>query len=134
VSQQDQVDQIEYQLRNARAHTECGADEVEKSKLAYMCGAMNVQEAGMFSNIGANPRNLADLSTAEGELKWSTPFETIRDDLRDVVGNDLLGFGKDIVQSSKRKITGLAGKTCRCADDSIVESVMSDEEEELLKA
>lgn len=124
MSQQDQVDQIEYHARNARAHTECGADEIQKQNLGYMCGALNVQEGEMFKNIGSRQ---GDPTTVQEELKWSTPFETITDDFKDVVHNDLLSFGKDIVVSSKQKISVLAEKTaCKCHDESVV---MSDEEE-----
>ena len=104
--QQEQIVQVEDHIMDAAANARAGVDHIQQ-KFPY-CGNMESE------NRSKPPR----LRTGE-EFRWTMPFETMGEDIKEVVQKDILGLGSDIISltSSRRLLTATRMLQCASTED-----------------
>lgn len=103
-TQQDQINEIGDSIGYSRANAECGLEHVTQAN-APSCLDIAFEQR----------REAAPESVSDPDFRWSTPFETIGEDMKSVQ-NDILGLGKDILRySSGAKLLGGRKSMLRCA-------------------
>lgn len=112
--QQEQIDKVGDHIGDAKATTRAGVDRL-RQEFPY-CGNVD------FSEPATRPKVRTD-----EEFRWSMPFETIGDDIREVVQHDLVGLGNDIISLSRTRSFKRATSLLQCSSGSI-ENFADDED------
>mmetsp|Transcript_17701 Transcript_17701/g.27103 ORF Transcript_17701/g.27103 Transcript_17701/m.27103 type:complete len:241 (-) Transcript_17701:44-766(-) len=113
-SQQERVDRVENMLNEAQAYTGAGLEESQQANRPYNLFAS-------VSDDDSSIRSDENHKKAERKFRWTLPFETLEEDLREVT-RDLEGLGSDLVTSSKAHLKEAAQALFRCAEFTDVSS------------
>ena len=91
--QQEQIDKVEDQINDAKETTRAGVDRIQR-KFPF-CGDYGMDDDG-DDKAEAPPK----LRTEE-EFRWSMPFETMGEDIKELVQKDIMGLGNDIISMTR---------------------------------
>lgn len=98
--QQEQIDRVEDNMRNARAYAESGAEQIHRARMGF-CGALDQTRSFPSSNFMRDPPPPEEAERQEDNFRWTLPLETLREDMIEVK-KDLEGLGADIFKSGKK--------------------------------
>lgn len=98
--QQETIDQVEDKISDAKTTTRAGVDHLQKA-FPFSCGVDTTTNDDDDNNNNANNRPPPQIRTDE-EFRWSMPFETMGQDIREVVEKDIIGLGNDVVIAMSR--------------------------------
>jgi len=96
---------VEYHLNDAKETTRAGVDRLQK-KFPY---------CGDAEKDGKKKRETPPKLRTEEEFHWSMPFETMGEDIKEVVQKDIMGLGNDIISLTKSRSMQRATSLLQCS-------------------
>lgn len=109
--QQEQIDKVEDHICDAKATTRAGVDQLQQ-RFPY-CG--NIDLNGSGKDKRERPAHIR----TEEEFRWSMPFETMGEDIKEVVQKDIMGLGSDIISLTRSASMRRASSVLQCSSTSI---------------
>jgi hypothetical protein len=107
-NQQEQIDQVEYHMEDGKEYTRAGLDHLQR-RFPY-CGAPSADD----ETRDEPPRYIT-----EEDFHWTLPFQTLGEDMKEVVQKDILGLGKDIISMTRPRNLFRTKIMLQCASEEV---------------
>jgi hypothetical protein len=107
-NQQEQINQVENHIEEGKEYTRAGLDQLQR-KFPY-CGAALAED---------EPRDAPPRYITEEEFHWTLPFQTLGEDMKEVVQKDIMGLGKDIISMTRPRNLLRTKIMLQCASEGV---------------